>query len=455
MSDVGRNEPCPCGSGKKFKKCCGGGSAVVELPIEARKALALHQLDQQLVDDMLRFAKKRLGAEWMSEVSAEYADDYQVTEYEVQLLVPWAVYHYDNVGKTVAQLYREDRGHRLSEQVRSWLDAQDASWLSVWEVQKVEMGTGMAVRDLLSHTERFVHEVKGSQTLKPRDCVLGRVVDNDGVSVFCGMHPRTLGPMEADLVVRMGRRLCGVRTRPAAPKKLRDLEIQLELIDFWHLGVEEMDQPRQFPQLANTDGDPLLMTTDHFDFDSANRAAVVEALQNIDGAQQAIDEDGEAEVQFTKEGNAKIKAWENTVIGRALASKGRLKIETNSVKRADDLRGRVEAGLSGLVRHRLRDHSDMESMLASAKNRPTPTPTEQPPELKALMRDFKEKHMAQWVDDEIPALDGLTPREAAAKPTSRKKLDLLLRDMENREARLPEEERFDYSKVRLTLGLNA
>jgi uncharacterized protein YecA (UPF0149 family) len=21
---AGRNEPCPCGSGKKFKKCCGG-----------------------------------------------------------------------------------------------------------------------------------------------------------------------------------------------------------------------------------------------------------------------------------------------------------------------------------------------------------------------------------------------------------------------------------------------
>jgi uncharacterized protein YecA (UPF0149 family) len=21
---TGRNEPCPCGSGKKYKKCCGG-----------------------------------------------------------------------------------------------------------------------------------------------------------------------------------------------------------------------------------------------------------------------------------------------------------------------------------------------------------------------------------------------------------------------------------------------
>jgi tetratricopeptide (TPR) repeat protein len=26
---IGRNEPCPCGSGKKFKKCCGGGPATV------------------------------------------------------------------------------------------------------------------------------------------------------------------------------------------------------------------------------------------------------------------------------------------------------------------------------------------------------------------------------------------------------------------------------------------
>jgi uncharacterized protein YecA (UPF0149 family) len=23
QSSVGRNDPCPCGSGKKFKKCCG------------------------------------------------------------------------------------------------------------------------------------------------------------------------------------------------------------------------------------------------------------------------------------------------------------------------------------------------------------------------------------------------------------------------------------------------
>lgn len=28
--EAGRNEPCPCGSGKKHKKCCMGKSAVTE-----------------------------------------------------------------------------------------------------------------------------------------------------------------------------------------------------------------------------------------------------------------------------------------------------------------------------------------------------------------------------------------------------------------------------------------
>ncbi len=31
---VGRNEPCPCGSGKKYKKCCGKNGNVVQLPVK-------------------------------------------------------------------------------------------------------------------------------------------------------------------------------------------------------------------------------------------------------------------------------------------------------------------------------------------------------------------------------------------------------------------------------------
>jgi len=27
LAGIGRNDPCPCGSGKKYKKCCGKGLA--------------------------------------------------------------------------------------------------------------------------------------------------------------------------------------------------------------------------------------------------------------------------------------------------------------------------------------------------------------------------------------------------------------------------------------------
>jgi uncharacterized protein YecA (UPF0149 family) len=29
---VGRNESCPCGSGRKFKRCCAGKLSLVESP---------------------------------------------------------------------------------------------------------------------------------------------------------------------------------------------------------------------------------------------------------------------------------------------------------------------------------------------------------------------------------------------------------------------------------------
>lgn len=48
MTKPGRNDPCPCGSGKKSKRCC--GSVVVSLgrgsPEE--RAAALHRRDREL-----------------------------------------------------------------------------------------------------------------------------------------------------------------------------------------------------------------------------------------------------------------------------------------------------------------------------------------------------------------------------------------------------------------------
>ena len=71
-----------------------------------------------------------------------------------------------------------------------------------------------------------------------------------------------------------------------------------------------------------------------------------------------------------------------------------------------------------------------------------------------MVRAVKEKHYRSWVDEKIPALGGRTPREAArGNAKDREALALLLADLENHEARVPEAQRLDVSALRRELGL--
>ena len=72
-----------------------------------------------------------------------------------------------------------------------------------------------------------------------------------------------------------------------------------------------------------------------------------------------------------------------------------------------------------------------------------------------MLREVKEAHYREWIDTPVPALGGKTPRAAMRSARSREKLDLLLREIENRENRLPAAERFDIARLRQELGLDA
>jgi hypothetical protein len=54
----------------------------------------------------------------------------------------------------------------------------------------------------------------------------------------------------------------------------------------------------------------------------------------------------------------------------------------------------------------------------------------------------------------LPILGGATPLDAVRKPTGKRKVELLLKELENHEMRLPENERFDVSILRRSLGLS-
>jgi hypothetical protein len=96
----------------------------------------------------------------------------------------------------------------------------------------------------------------------------------------------------------------------------------------------------------------------------------------------------------------------------------------------------------------------MHVLMDRMKGTPAPTSPSIPPEVAAgLARDFKARHYEAWLDMELPALEGATPRQAARNPGQRDDLIALIREMEHHEARLPPKERFDFDDLRRRLGM--
>lgn len=451
MRTPGRNELCPCGSGEKSKQCCAGKDVTAERPVAAPGA-HLHQRDEALVRKMVRYAGGRLGRDWLREAAEAFFEEPGfLPEYpDTQLFMPWVVHHWEVEGRPVREWFLDEEGAALPEAERAWLLSQRPVVVTVWEVLEVRKGVGVRVKDLLGGGAHFVYEVRGSQTLLPRHAMLGRVVEHEGLAVFCGVDPQPLPPLEADEVVQVARRLLGVRGhRPVPRERLAAEDTSLGLVLLWHDVAERLKaKAEQGPRLTNTDGEPLVFVVDRYTFAPEARSRVLEALSTLEGAE--VDEDGEVfRCTFLKEGNAMHASWENTIIGSAEVGADSLRLEANSVERADALRRRVEAACEGLVRHRSREKTEpSKTREGRAVQRPPPSPEEQ-----EALREFKAQHYAAWLDSKLPALQGKSPRQAVRTKAGRHQVDVLLKQLESLEASLSVEERMDVSGLRRELGL--
>jgi hypothetical protein len=443
----GRNDPCHCGSGRKYKKChlrnderAGG---------EESRVAALHALDERLVTEISAFAFARFGVE-----ARAWVGDFDDPALALPLAMPWSVYHFCVQGRPAFEWFLEEANPRPGADERLWLDAQRASWLSVWEVIEVRPGEGLRLRDLLTEEERRVQEILGTETLVKRDCILARVVELDEAAVLGGTHPRPLPPTEAAEIVRRARGRLR-RKRAVPPDRLRDEKLGRYLIRLWEDAVVELESRwSKPPELRNTDREPLILTTDHFEIAPGARGDVAARLAALDGVRPPDGDDADPSYDFLRDPPSDSPAAQGaTLLGSLRLSGDRIRIETNSIGRADALRQRVEEACVDLVRHRAREHTDPLSEPARRElaERPEETP---PPEAQQIVLGFKRSHYAGWPDEALPALGGKSPREAARSKAGRGAVDVLLKEMENHEQRSPPGERFDFSNLRRELRLD-
>jgi hypothetical protein len=226
------------------------------------------------------------------------------------------------------------------------------------------------------------------------------------------------------------------------------------------------------PQMRNTDGHVLEfhrliydVTSTHEAFEKLCDLCVTMTPEELcaDAERDDADRIVRVEIPWDRLGHEKIAGMPNTVLGRIVLDGHRLTAEANSAERAATLRQEIDARLGDYGRFKVEEIQDLDSMLdkreAGDSERTTSKEDEelmQHPEVREQVAQMMGKHWESWVDQEIPALGGKSPKEAVKNPDGREAVEALLKDFERRGGQDPftaEVNRKGIKRVRKILGL--
>jgi hypothetical protein len=486
--NVGRNDPCPCGSGRKYKGCHGAPRQELLAPADLTWRRLRAALDG-FPTTMLRFARQVYGRDVLEEAWAEFVvwDDedpgFDPESIHVPVFMPWFYHRWgpDPAGTGVADgslhdrsptsVLLERRGRNLDPLLRRYLEACVVTPFSFHEVLHARPGQGLHARDVFTGDEHDVLERSASRTLDRGDIFFGQIVPCDGIALL-EAAPGVVTPSEEKLVIIDLRDRIAERARPITRQTLADWEIELR--EQYLACVDAILDPTP-PRLENTDGDPLEFHRLSFEIPSAREA--FDALKHLALASRDTEADAEAELLESAElddegrprrvsfpwqaaGNPVHAHWDNTILGHIEIHDDRLVAEVNSAGRAARLREIVESAGIG-ARHTGTAVETIEQALArTAGPGPSTGAAEGPsltdsPEVRARLQEITARHYEGWIHKSLPALDGRSPMEAVQEPPSgREKVEALITMIERhgRDTEPPLDEAVT-RKMRERLGL--
>lgn len=431
MSAIGRNDPCPCGSGKKYKKCC--------LLKTYRETGKEDSIREGLVSDLLKFAKKRFG-DYIDDAYDYFWDDFDPEEELDERLFQfsdinfweWLVYDWipdDDDGRTLIEHFIESNKRLTSDELKI-LKMMNNAVISLYEVMEVFPEKGLLVKDLLCGGEYDIKERLATRSANKWDIFAARLLHLDGQYVMSGcIYPYYLRQKEQILsaINKMFEDYRKVYHDAAMEDFLKTEGSMFNF--FWY----EIVQNPPSLKLFTTTGEPLLLSKAIFEI--GDRTAVVEGLKTIKEFEQEKDY-FVWHTERDEEGSA-------TVLGKIEIRDREIILECNSKKRLEKGKNIILSHLSALVRHKADTYQDIFKAMESLKNMPKKEPGSKIPlEIQQeLYTQFMQGHCEKWLNEEIPALNGNTPLKTVKTKEGKKRVAELLKQFENIEERNKKEGR--------------
>ena len=422
-SRVGRNDPCPCGSGRKSKRCCDGGVAV---SLKVRSSLMMERLAVYAAGhDVQSIVLGLVLASIGPDVDLADVDDRR----DDLFLFDVAVFE-----GGLAEAYLAERGTLLVEDERDLLERAIAEPRRLWRVVEVDEGTGMRLR--LADGSDFgidtiwLDERSGSVGRRQGEHVLARVLQCEDAWIGLGVPVIVAGSHRA-------------RTRDI----LRSSPGPVEYADWYGTLLAP-------PALCNREGEPLVLCRAELappsPVDVDHLIGVLDGLLAGDGGGangvwHELFDLGDGDHQHG--GGVLLDTFDiehsgETVVRATVAIAGdRVVVEANSEVRQDRLLRSLANALDAeiVVDERrsaieaVREHRATPRTRAAAERRSWRAgDPDMPPEAATALEEHMIAYERRWIDGPLPALGGLTPRQALDDPARRVDLDDLLDDIRDR-----------------------
>lgn len=451
---IGRNDPCPCGSGRKYKKCCLAQRQTASRRMAAERSA--RERRNEVVGHALAWLRRHheealLAALDEFETAAVTEDGRSLTssdlEYFEMQALEWVL------AEGVAEVDgREVRlrdlvlggGIVLEADQRLWFERSTEEPLRLWKILRTEPGEGVELQSLLDDGADpvWAKERTASRTLRRLDVVAARL-------------GRWQGDWEIAAIYQIpDREVFGLvsRAQEAAEDAYSDPDVARRvgklIRDHW---VRLFTRTPSLPKIVDPSGDAIELTTDHWQVvDEAELERRLESEPDVVGSRE--------------EGWSRLQEPEAETSRTLLAinpgdRKNRLEVFARTRKLADEGRAWFERVAGSSVRFLTREIVDprsekvlgeeagagrsisMESFFLDGDEAALDPDGAIPPELKSrLIEQLYRKQYAGMADRPIPALGDKSPREALQEPGGKRRVRLWLEGFERNEQRMADDD---------------
>lgn len=366
-------------------------------------------------------------------------------------------------GRNIVDDYLKRRGWNESASNKAYIAALRSSVMSLYEISDILLEESFLARDLVRGGEPIrVSEKLATRSLKPWDRMAARLVRvGPRIEMAGGAMP--FGHDTGEAVLQAFRR-ASKKARAGAGKLARDLAqkgiasalpagalTDTELLrssaflftNIWLDNLLQRTLNPALPQICNSDGDELAITTISYPLEPGASADAIRLALAAIPALRAENETfwnwiGPIEPpgnQRPLDGRTLMPTLDDgsVVLGTVELKDGMLVLQANSEQRGERGLALIAPVLAEFVGEPQIETQTVTQLMASkpaGKSKP-PSSGLSPDEERTVIQESMDRHYRRLLDEPVPMLGNVTPRRAARSAKGREKLVAWLKASEN------------------------